>query len=279
MSDESLFSPIRLSHPSGALAEVCLHGAHVTSWVPAGGAEALFVSRAARFEAGTAIRGGVPVIFPQFASQGPLPKHGFARTSPWRLIDGGDGAARAVFALRDDARTRAIWPHAFLATLTVQLEAEWLTMRLAIENTGDAPFDFTAALHTYLRVADVRRASIAGLRGCTYSDTLRGGALRGEEHDELRIEDEIDRIYLRAPRELQVKDPAGGRGGRSFRVRSEGFADVVVWNPGARGAAALSDMEAGEEREMLCVEAAQVGDAVALQPGESWTGVQLLEIG
>lgn len=267
---------IRLSHASGASAEVCLHGAHVTSWVPAGGAEALFVSRAARFEPGTAIRGGVPVIFPQFAGRGPLPKHGFARTSEWRLTDVGDGGARAVFELRDDETTRAIWPHAFLATLAVEVDARTLALRLAIRNTGDAPFDFTAALHTYLRVSDVRGASVVGLRGCTYSDTMRGGGLGGEEDDELRIEDEIDRIYLDAPRELQVKDPVGGR---SFQVRSEGFADVVVWNPGARGAAALDDMEAGEEREMLCVEAAQIGDAFHLQPGESWRGAQLLESG
>ncbi|HEX6371728.1 MAG TPA: hypothetical protein VF006_22595, partial [Longimicrobium sp.] len=58
---------LRLSHASGATAEVYLHGAHVASWVPAGGTEALFVSRAATFAPGKAIRGGVPVIFPQFA--------------------------------------------------------------------------------------------------------------------------------------------------------------------------------------------------------------------
>ena len=46
------------SHAAG---EMYLHGGHVTSWIPAGGAEVLFVSRLARFEEGRAIRGGVPV--------------------------------------------------------------------------------------------------------------------------------------------------------------------------------------------------------------------------
>jgi glucose-6-phosphate 1-epimerase len=31
-----------------------------------------------------AVRGGVSVLFPQFASHGPLPKHGFARNMLWQ---------------------------------------------------------------------------------------------------------------------------------------------------------------------------------------------------
>jgi glucose-6-phosphate 1-epimerase len=268
---------IRLAHASGASARVCLHGAHVTSWVPAGGAEALFVSRAAKFQAGTAIRGGIPVIFPQFAGFGPLPKHGFARTTPWRVVDGPaaeDAGARAVLGLEDDEGTRAVWPHAFRAQLAVEVVERTFRCALSIENTGDVPFAFTGALHTYLRVADVHRTSIGGLRGCTYADSLRGGETRVEEEAELRMPDEIDRIYRDTPRELRVMDEAGGR---TFLVRAEGFADTVVWNPGARGAASLPDMEAGEEREMLCVEAAQVNRPVTLAPGERWQGAQSLQ--
>ena len=93
---------IRLVHtPSGASAEVYPHSAHVTSWIPAGGTEALFVSRAAHFQPGTAIRGGVPVIFPQFATFGPLPKHGFARLERWSPAD--SPPSRAVLRLRDSA--------------------------------------------------------------------------------------------------------------------------------------------------------------------------------
>ncbi|HEX5871641.1 MAG TPA: hypothetical protein VFY65_14540, partial [Longimicrobium sp.] len=81
---------LRLTHASGGTAEVYLHGAHVASWVPAGGSEAMFLSRAATLAPGEAIRGGVPVIFPQFASRGPLAKHGFARVQPWKRVDDGD---------------------------------------------------------------------------------------------------------------------------------------------------------------------------------------------
>ena len=75
-----------LSTADGARAEIYLHGAHLTSWVPAGGSEALFLSPKAEFVQGSAIRGGVPVIFPQFSDLGPLPKHGFARTLDWEPV-------------------------------------------------------------------------------------------------------------------------------------------------------------------------------------------------
>src|SRR6476646_1968945 len=83
----------------GAHIEAYLHGAHVTSWHAAGdGDERLFVSSESRFEDGTAIRGGIPLCFPQFADQGSLPMHGLVRTVPWTLVTAGqaaDGAAHA----------------------------------------------------------------------------------------------------------------------------------------------------------------------------------------
>src|SRR5258705_11634652 len=79
---------VKLRAADGATADVYLHGAHVTSWRPTpGDEERLFLSARSEFRPGTAIRGGIPVIFPQFAAEGPLVRHGFARTSEWRLDD------------------------------------------------------------------------------------------------------------------------------------------------------------------------------------------------
>src|SRR6516225_1828851 len=47
-----------------AAGEMYLHGANVTSWVPRGAGEVLFVSSEARWEDGHAIRGGVPSASP-----------------------------------------------------------------------------------------------------------------------------------------------------------------------------------------------------------------------
>lgn len=262
-------TPLCLSHPSGSSAEVYPHGAHVTSWIPAGGAETLFLSRATRFEPGTAIRGGVPVIFPQFAGMGPLPKHGFARTQPWERVDDGDPSAVRL-RLRDSEETRRTWPHAFAAELAVDLGDDWLSLALTIHNTGAAPISFTAALHTYLRVGDVRQATVKGLQGLRYRQKTEE---RVDDAPELAVRGEIDRIYLSTPADLRVHDRANGR---IIHLHAGGFADTVVWNPWAEATAALPDMEDGEHLEMICVEAAQVGAPVHLRPGAEWTGTQRL---
>ena len=263
---------LRLSHASGSSAEVHLHGAHVTSFVPAGGSEALFLSRAAEFAPGRAIRGGVPVVFPQFAGMGPLPKHGFARTQPWERVQDDDRPHPVRLRLRDSVDTRALWPHPFLAELAVQLEADALSIALTIHNTGDAPFHFTAALHTYLRVGDVRRASVEGLRGLHYRE---GTEEQVDEDRALAVRGAVDRIYYHTPPELRVQDAENGR---IFVLHSPGFADTVVWNPWAEATAALPDMKDGEYLEMLCVEAAQVGAPVRLDAGAEWRGTQRIQV-
>ncbi len=38
---------------------------------------------------------------------------------------------------------------------------------------GDKPFEFTAALHTYLEVQDIALAKVQGLQGLEYLDKVR----------------------------------------------------------------------------------------------------------
>jgi len=160
--------------------------------------------------------------------------------------------------------------------MAVELEERRLTMRLSIRNTDREPFSFTCALHTYLRVADVSRVRVQGLQGVRYQDKTRGMTVHEEREAELRIDRETDRVYLDAPREVRVVDEAGGR---TLWVRSEGFADTVVWNPWIELAASLPDFGDEEYREMICVEAAQVGRPVELAPGAGWEGSQSVELG
>ncbi len=265
---------LRLTANDGARAEIYQHGAHLTSWIPAGGDERLYLSRKAQFKPGVAIRGGVPVIFPQFAGEGALPKHGFARGLPWRLVEAAQpqqGPAIAVFGLEDADATRAIWPHAFQAELRVSVGGAVLETTLSVENTGKTEISFTAALHTYIRVPEIGGVRLHGLQGLHYRDTAQGGKAAVESADSLPIEGEIDRIYCNAPARLDLIDALG-----RLRIESAGFADAVVWNPGAERAAALSDLDAEGYRNFLCVEAAAVGVPLRLAPGARWSGMQRL---
>jgi glucose-6-phosphate 1-epimerase len=261
---------IILSGFDGSNAEVYLHGAHVTSWIPAGDRERLYLSTASEFRAGAAIRGGVPVVFPQFSTWGPLPKHGFARNHAWELISVSKGTAR--FQLRDSDATRAIWPHAFLAEFAVTVHERQLIMELAITNRGEEPFSFTAALHTYLRVDDTATTQIENLRGLKYFDAvLKQEALQTE--DTLTFPGEVDRVYFNAAKVI-VRD-----GPQSLDVQNVGFPDGVIWNPGAKLAEALSDLDPGGYRHFVCVEAAIFRAPITLEPYQMWRGGQLLTSG
>lgn len=260
----------------GSRATVLLHGGHLVSWIPAGAGEQLYLSPRAVAGPGQAVRGGVPVIFPQFEQLGPdtsLPRHGLARTRPWQ-VDSHHARrdhTQLTLVLSDDADTRALWPHGFRLELTVSVGGARLDLELYAENTGETAWDFAAALHTYLAVSDLTQVRLEGLQGCRYQDRLLGG-MTLEDHPEKRFHGEIDRIYHRAP-DLLLRD-----GPRRLSLCSHGFEDAVLWNPGPEKCAALKDMPPDGWQQMLCVEPARIQSPVTLQPGESWAGLHTLAL-
>lgn len=264
------FEAITLRTANGATAGVYPYGAQVVSWRTVDGAERLFTSATTYLRSGAAIRGGVPIVFPQFAELGPLPKHGLVRTLAWQPIQVTDD--NILLQLTDNDATRQHWPHHFTAQYQVTLSDQALRMRLSITNTDSQPFSFTAALHTYLRVQDIEQVSIDGLQQLRYSDKTAGGAQAVQATGSLRIAGEVDRIYFSALQPITVHEPRQ----RSLQCSASGFDDAVIWNPGADKAAALADLEADGYRRMLCVEAAAIGAPVSLAAGAAWSGTQVL---
>lgn len=262
---------LALRNTRGDAARISPHGAQLLSWQPAGEREQLYWSTLSPTGAGRAVRGGVPVCFPQFSDRGPLPKHGIVRTRTWRLVEQGDGEiAQARLALAEDGRSG---PFPFALELAVRLGPRWIEVQLQARNTGTAPFAFTGALHTYLAVDDVRQLTLRGLQGCDYQDALAANALRREADAALRFAGELDRVYLATPRALELSEGASLR-----RIAQEGFTDTVVWNPGPDKAARLGDMPPADWTRMLCIEAAVVGTPLTVAPGASWHGIQRIEL-
>lgn len=276
-AEETLFKgapAIFLRAPDGATATVLLHGAHVVSWVPARGVEQLYLSEMSAIgQPGKAVRGGVPVIFPQFSDRGTLPKHGFARTQCWEKTAArvGEDYAMASLSLRDNEATRALWPHAFEVELSVSVTSHRLDLELEVSNRGEAPFSFTTALHTYLRVKEVEEARLEGLNGYRYTDCTQGGAQKTDTGVFLAIEGETDRVYHNVERPLLLSEQH-----RSLGIRGENMRDAVVWNPWETGIKAIPDMPASDFRRMLCVEAGVIDQPLSLPPGADWWGRQTL---
>lgn len=271
---------IRLTSQDGASAEIYLHGAHVTSWIPVGGSERLFLSRNSEFKEGAAIRGGIPVIFPQFGGLGNLSRHGFVRLLPWELLSiSGDAQwANAKFSLIDNDATRVLWPYSFHTELDVSVGGRQLAIKLNVTNTDPRSFQFTSALHTYFRVEDIQAVIIQGLQGIHFQDTVdrpnpADWISKVQTDPELHFSGEVDRIYYDVHRTLVLREWR-----KVIHVNAEGFPDAVIWNPGAGKSTRLTDMEPAGYRHMVCIEAAVVGTPVKLQPGQTWQGSQVLSI-
>ncbi len=265
---------LELHAPDGASARIYLDGAHVTSWIPAGSTtDRLFVSREARYGPGCSIRGGIPVCFPQFGPFGPIGHHGFARLSRWSVVrqEEVDGGARVVLRLTDTEASRAIWPFAFRADLSVHVAADTLTVELTVTNTDSTPIDFTAALHPYFAVENAYATQVRGVAGCRYRDGVRGGEEFEEAGAVLPIEGHIDRVYYGTPDIVELREPH-----RGLRIEKRGFPETVVWNPGAEGTRRRTDFADGDEVHMVCVEAAVVRPPVLLTSGEQWVGTQTM---
>jgi glucose-6-phosphate 1-epimerase len=265
---------IRWRSRDGASAIAMLQGAHLVSWTPSGGEECLYVSERSPFEAERPIRGGIPIVFPQFADRGPLAQHGFARTQVWTFTGASESeeGSRVSFALESSRETEALWAGAFRLVLTATLGGPRLDVELRVANTGDAAFAFNAALHTYLRVSDAVAVRLEGLRRTRYSN--RGDNAVGVEAREFVTADKpIDRVYLAAPRATRLFDT-----NRILRIEQRGFADTVVWNPGRDRTARMPDMPPEGFRRMLCVEAAAFDPPIQLGPDAAWTGGQSIVI-
>lgn len=255
------------------------HGAHVVSWTDTTGRERLYLSRETRTGPRASIRGGIPVIFPQFGT-GPLPKHGFVRTREWSVI--AHRPTSITLRITDDETSRALWPHRWTLELDVEL-SEALTVRMRARNTGDSAFDFTAALHNYFLVDDVGNVGVRGLAGVPYLDKGRpmqaaatSSGTSDVQHDELlTLDGETDLVYVGGPRSVSIEHAIGSS---ATQLTADGFGDWVVWNPWRDGAASLGDMPADDYRRMLCVEAARVESPVHLEPNAEWTGVETLTV-
>ncbi|PVE06729.1 D-hexose-6-phosphate mutarotase [Limnohabitans sp. Rim28] len=263
-----------LALPQGDRLVVALQGAQVLSWV-SGGQERLYLSPQSKFDGQAAIRGGVPVCFPQFNQRGPLadrlPKHGFARNVAWQADAPMLSSDRAQLSLRlaDSAQTRVWWPKAFEAQLHIDLSPGALQLTLNVHNTDTEPLAFSGALHTYLAVPDVTQATLQGLGGQPEWDSLTDR--HAPAADTLRFVAEFDRVYEAASLPLTLNG--------SLQIRqSPSWANTVVWNPAQDLCKRLADMPKDGWRQMLCVEAAQVYAPITLPAGGRWAGWQRLQV-
>ncbi|KAJ2611833.1 hypothetical protein H4S08_002973 [Coemansia sp. RSA 1365] len=254
--------------------EIYLYGATVTSW-KSRGQERLFLSSQAKLDGSKAIRGGIPLVFPQFGP-GELPQHGFARTRKWEFLDAFEHGESMVaqFRLTENEETLASkWPYKFILHYTVDLTATTLSTIIKYENTDTREFSFTSLMHTYFRVSDISSTVVTGLEGSTYANKITGASNVAENRENVTIARNEDRVYNNVRDIVTIKC-----GEEQVSLRRFNFEDIVLWNPWAEKAAEMSDFGDNEYKNMICVEPGTVSNRMSLRPGQVISCGQLLAV-
>lgn len=265
-NDEGL-EYVKLVHPSGATSEVYLFGGVVTSYCDADGTEFIAVRPDAKMDGSKPISGGTSHCFPQFGP-GEIQQHGFARNVDWTVRSLTDTSV--VLELAPSEYTKAMWDKAFLCTFSVDLEADQLKTKLLVENKGEEPFGFQAALHTYFTVSSLDQLEITGsFAGKEFLNKLvgDGGEMQTEDREVITISEEYDRVYK------GVNDPVlkdAGTGKSLAVLNTAGWEDTVLWNPYGN--------EGMGYNNFVCVESVKF-DPVTLEGGASWEGDMALKPG
>jgi glucose-6-phosphate 1-epimerase len=264
---------------------VYFHGAHLAHWQPAGQKPVLYLSQASEYAPAKAIRGGIPVCFPWFGprSQGLGSggkgsgggAHGFARTAEWTLafaaLSGDD--LHLTFTLTESDASQALGFDHFSVAYELIL-GKTLDLRFTVANTGDEPFHYEAALHTYFAVEDVRKTTIKGLESAPYLDKTDGNKEKHLPDAPLTLTGWTDWVFPQNSVETIISKAES-----DVLVTKKHSNTTVVWNPWEGKAAAMADISPGSWTEFLCLEAANSGvDAIVLAPQQTHTMQALIAV-
>ena len=269
ITGEGGFPLIRVENRQ-ASALISVYAGQVLSYRPAGEAhDLLFVSEAAYYAEGKAIKGGIPVCWPWFGADPEnrgRPAHGFVRNRAWNVLGTGTtdaGETRITLGLEATDATRVLWPHEFALSLEI-LVANTLSVTLETQNRGGQAFNVTQALHTYFHTGEIDQVSVLGLDATDYLDKAGDGSCK-RQSGPVTVTGEVDRIYTGVRYPLVIDDRALGR---RIHIDAAGSTTAVVWNPWQAIAAGMADLDDNDYTRFICVETANAADEVVqVSPG------------
>lgn len=252
-------------------ATIFLQGAHLAAFQPAGEQPLIFMSSKSDYAPGKPLRGGIPVVFPWFATDSkkdrvdghPGPSHGFARVQDWSLDSAAmhGEVAELVFTLEPTEMSRHMGFDAFALTMRFRL-ARTLTAELTVENTGAAPLAFEEAMHTYFHITDIHETTIHGLEETGYIDKVDNFTHKPAAHAPIAFTGKVDRVYLDTLGPYVIRD---GAGRREIHMSKQGSRSTITWNNGGP----MPDLGEWDWHDYVALETGNVDvDHVTLAPGE-----------
>ena len=261
-----------------AEAVIYLHGGNLTHFRPKGEKAVIFGGRGCEMYPDKTLHAGIPICWPWFGphpEDDRKPQHGFARNRRWELkktaqLDGGE--TEIVLGLQEDEGTLALFGHPFELRLHFTV-GKSLRIELETRNTGEIPFSFTEALHSYFYLSDIDNAVIYGVEDTPYTDLADGGRKK-REAGALRIDRVINRVYEPTESRCRIIDSGFGR---VITVDKRGSNATTIWNPGAESG--LHDLPGDLYRTFVCVESCNAGeDIITLKAGASHRILQEISV-
>jgi len=292
---------VNIIHSSGAEATVHPFGATLTSYKTKTGREIIFVSSLAKRDGSKAIRGGIPLVFPQFGQEldKEMRSHGFLRCNLWKsnnMYEDKNGAACCDFSLslknvvegRNGKWSVKNTDIDCEVVLTVKVTAYAIRTILNIHNTGNVNFDFQTLFHTYFRVEGGQAlnkslCNVKGLVGYSVEDKVTMNKYIQKDED-VFVDKEVDRIFVNPSKgelDLVLSTTASSK----IQIQAKAFIDemqanvsVVIWNPFIEKSKRLSDFDDDEYHNMICVEPGLLREVPSLEPSKKAVFEQIISV-
>jgi len=270
-------SVVELRHSSGGTCKVSTYAAHLLSWCPTPGNEQIFLGEMAEVgKPGLAVRGGVPICWPQFgtfenAADSCKLVHGFARNkhgSKWIVLRQSTDSVSML--LKSDDETRKSWAKDFEFVYTVSLGSSSVRMEMEVHNETSSPLEFTGCLHSYWKCSSVEKCAVEGLKGARF-DTGIGSSFCGdavEERSAVQFTDakQTQLYYGDAGDAVTLIED----GKRRLRLTKSNLPDWILWNTGAENGSNIKDLKEGEYKKYVCVEPGFASKPSKVAPGATW---------
>jgi len=222
-----------------------------------------------------AIRGGVPICWPQFGTfeTAEDAKHGFVHQSGnWQVSEVSDDTVS--LRLTPDAEMLKKWPFEFEFVYRVSLGAQSMNLKMEVTNTGSKPLEFTGCLHTYFRCESCTECVIEGPKGekvdVGIGDVYRG--IETEQRQKVTVDggkSEVQLLYGGTTDAIVLKDGSQ----RRLRLTKMNMPDWVIWNIGKDNAHTLKDLGSGEQQKYILVEPGFATVPQRVGAGATWCGM------
>lgn len=238
-------------------------GAQVLEAALASGLEIFYLSPMVDFFPDNPIRGGIPLMFPQFGESGPLRKHGFVRDLQWTLVDEHEDATGKSISYVLDIKSTDFpdWPFDASLQLNAIVGLDTFTIELSILNSGNKDFSFTGGFHPYFAISSRQDIRVNGLDVLPFRDSFPG-----ENAYELNGDGLVERQYM-GDAEIQFYN-----GSHWLNLAASGFDSWMVWNPGRAGASRISDLPDEDWDKFMCIEPIVLSKPIFLDPGKTFKG-------